>query len=170
MQDLDALFRRHGAMVYRRAYRILGDRADAEEATQEVFLKVMRGRARFEGRSSVTSWLYRITTNHCLNYIRDRVRRRELLDEHGPALVSEEQRVHDDVDIVTLRALLSEADEVQAQAAVYVYVDGMSYREAAELLGVSKRTVGNILERFHVWARKRVADDGRASSGGEAGR
>ena len=51
--------------------------------------------------------------------------------------------------------LLAEADEKQAQAAVYVYLDGMSHEEAAELLGVSKRTVGNLIDRFVAWAQRR---------------
>ena len=55
-----------------------------------------------------------------------------------------------------MRTLLQEADEEQAKAAVYVYIDGMSQNEAADLLGVSRRTVGNLLDRFNGWARKRM--------------
>src|SRR4051812_30294696 len=76
------LFREHGPMVYRRALRILGNAADAEEALQEVFVRVLRGGEGFEQRSQVTTWLYRITTNYCLNFLRDNKRRRELLETH----------------------------------------------------------------------------------------
>ena len=64
------LFRKHGPMVFRRAYRILGRREDAEEAMHEVFIRVMRGADRFEGRSGMSTWLYQITTNYCLNLLR----------------------------------------------------------------------------------------------------
>ena len=60
------------------------------------------------------------------------------------------------VDMTTLQQLLREADSRQAEAAVYVHIDGMSYSEAAVLLGVSKRTVGNLIERFNTWAAKRL--------------
>jgi RNA polymerase sigma-70 factor (ECF subfamily) len=60
-------------------------------------------------------------------------------------------------DVLLMRQLLAEADERQAAAAVYVLMDGMSHEEAAEVLGVSKRTVGNLLERFQAWARERMA-------------
>jgi RNA polymerase sigma-70 factor (ECF subfamily) len=146
------LFQQHGALVYRRALRLLGSRADAEEATQEVFVRVMRGLDRFEGRSQMTTWLYHITTNHCLNLIRDRARRQELLDEH--AAQEAEAPPDSPPEWLALRRLLATADELQARAAVYVFVDGMSHEEAAELLSVSRRTVGNLLDRFVAWARR----------------
>jgi RNA polymerase sigma-70 factor (ECF subfamily) len=140
-------------MVYRRAFRLLGRREDAEEAAQEVFVRVMRSLDQFDGRSSMSTWLYQITTNYCLNLLRDRGRRRELFQANMKA--DEDRPEASAADLVLLRRLLSEADEQQAKAAVYVYLDGMSHEEAAELLGVSKRTVGNLIERFLAWAQKR---------------
>ena len=61
-------------------------------------------------------------------------------------------------DGLVLRKLLSEAAPDQARAAVYVYIDGMSHQDAAELLNISRRSVGNLLERFNQWARKRLED------------
>jgi RNA polymerase sigma-70 factor (ECF subfamily) len=150
-QDPGQLFSRHGALVYRRALRLLGNAADAEEATQEVFIRVMRGVDRFEGRSQMTTWLYHVTTNYCLNVLRDGARRRELLAEHTPGPAADGGSGG---EWVAMRDLLARADELQARAAVYVYVDGMSHDEAAELLSVSRRTVGNLLDRFVAWARQ----------------
>ena len=59
-------------------------------------------------------------------------------------------------ELVLLRRLLETADERQATAAVYVFLDGMSHEEEAALLGVSKRTVGNLLERFQAWAQAQL--------------
>ena len=127
---------------------------DAEEAMQEVFVRAVRGMSRFDGRSSMSTWLYQITTNYCLNQLRDRGRRRELFAQNVG--VDIEPSAASTPELVLLRRLLSEADEQQAQAAVYVYLDGLSHEEAAELLGVSKRTVGNLIERFLSWAKKRT--------------
>lgn len=153
--EVGELFRQHGPMVYRRAFRLLGRREDAEEATQEVFIRVMRSASSFEGRSGVTTWLYQITTHYCLNLLRDRARRRQLWQENAapeeaPGALAASELLH-------LRRLLAEADEQQARAAVYVYLDGMSHEEAAEVLGVSKRTVGNLIDRFLAWAQQRSA-------------
>jgi RNA polymerase sigma-70 factor (ECF subfamily) len=55
--------------------------------------------------------------------------------------------------IVLVRKLLAKADPDQARAALCVYVDGMSHAEASEILEVSRRTVGNLLDRFNTWAQ-----------------
>jgi len=157
-QQLRQMYEQYGPLVYRRALRILGNTHDAEEALHEVFLRVMRSAETFENRSQVTTWLYRITTNYCLNYLRDSQRRRQLLEENlsepEGRQASDGDRVH---DLTLLRHLVADADESQAQAAIYVYVDGMSHDEAAQVLGVSRRTVGNLLERFGKAMRERAA-------------
>lgn len=79
-EALDVLFHRHGALVYRRALQLLGQPDAAEEAVQEVFIRAMRAGDRFDPRARPSTWLYRITTNYCLNQIRDARRRRELID------------------------------------------------------------------------------------------
>lgn len=159
-QAISALFKAHGPAVYRRALRLLGNEADAEEATQEIFVRVLRGADGFGERSKLSSWLYGITTNYCLNVLRDRRRRGKLHDEHvvtGAAIRGEAGDARSD-DLSFLRDLLARGDEQQVQAAVYVYLDGMSHEQAAPLLGVSKRTVGNLLERFSAWARAQEAE------------
>lgn len=142
-------------MVYRRAFRILGRHEDAEEAMHEVFIRVIRGGDRFEGRSGLTTWLYEITTNYCLNQLRDRRRRRELFEEN--VTPPDDATGADAADLVLLRRLLAEADEQQARAVTYVFLDGMSQEETARLLGVSQRTVSNLIDRFMKWAQAKTA-------------
>ena len=70
--------------LHAHCYRMLGSVHDAEDALQEVFLRAWRGLARFEGRSSLRSWLYTIATNTCLNQIARRPKRVLPLD-YGPS-------------------------------------------------------------------------------------
>ena len=63
-------------------YRILGSAQDAEDALQETLLAAWRGLARFEGRSSVRTWLYRVATNTCLKALRSASRRRRRTGLH----------------------------------------------------------------------------------------
>lgn len=156
--EINSLFKRYGPIVYRRALQILGHEADAKEAVQEVFIRAIRHSEGFEGRSQISTWLYRITTNYCLNKIRDSKRRRELVEEYGlrPELngALPVKAIAD--KIVLVRKLLAKADPDQARAALCVYVDGMSHAEAAEILEVSRRTVGNLLNRFNEWAQNYI--------------
>lgn len=153
--DLDTLFRRYGPLVYRRALQILGRPAAAEEAVQEVFIRAMKAADRFDPRAKPSTWLYRITTNYCLNQIRDAGRRRELLDERKGE-VTPASIARDPARLALMRQILADADPRQAEAALAVFVDGMSHAEAAEVLGVSRRTVGNLCARFQSWARERL--------------
>src|SRR5438046_3456648 len=72
------------AQLHAHCYRMLGSVHDAEDALQETLLRAWRGLARFEGRSSLRSWLYTIATNTCLNLIARRPKRVLPLD-YGPA-------------------------------------------------------------------------------------
>jgi RNA polymerase sigma-70 factor (ECF subfamily) len=166
-QQIAQLFDQHGPRVYRRALRLLGNPADAEEATQEIFIRAFRAASGFRQQSQLTTWLYQITTNYCLNLIRDRSRRAALHEEHVAPLAEDESRTEParPDDLVLLRRLLAGADERQAAAAVYVFLDGMSHEEAAAVLGVSKRTVGNLLERFQAWAHAQTSQDASPSPG-----
>lgn len=161
---LESLFRVHGPMVFRRARRILGNDADAEEAVQEVFVRAFQSSETFENRSSVTTWLYRITTHWCLNRIRDRRRRDELWSVKVEPVEPTATASQSHAESMALRRVLAEADEREAKAAICVFIDGMSQDEAAEVLGVSRRTVGNLLERFSKFARARLAEP--AAGGG----
>ena len=145
-------------MVYRRARILLGNDADAEDATQEIFARLIKRLHQHRGEASVTTWLYQITTNHCFNVLRNHSRRQRLLMTH-----------YQDVErfacepsataLVVTRQLLANADEQQAQAAIYLLVDGMTRAEAAHALGVSERTVYNLLRRFIDRAKASVEAD-----------
>jgi RNA polymerase sigma-70 factor (ECF subfamily) len=150
------LFREYGPSVYRRALRLLKNEAEAEEALQEVFARVLKSIDRFEDREQTLNWLYRITTNHCLNMMRGQQRRRAAMNAYREAPLPRTARA---IDLSTMRALLRDAEPKQAQAAIYVHLDGMSYSEAAVLMKVSKRTVGNLIQRFNTWAAQRLKTD-----------
>src|ERR1700688_2379600 len=72
-QALEELVQRHQAWIYNIAVRMLYQPQDAEDATQEILIKVLTRLSSFEGRSSFRTWLYRIVVNHVLNMKRGRV-------------------------------------------------------------------------------------------------
>lgn len=153
-EEVEQIFNRYGPMVLRRARSLLGDE-EGKDVMQEVFIKAMAEPSRFDDPEQAASWLYRVTTNACLNQIRDTRRRAELRRQH---LKDDEVSTTVSEEHLAARELLAEADESQPRAAVLVHVDGLSYDEASQVLGVSKRTVSNLLTRFRTFALERLSE------------
>jgi RNA polymerase sigma-70 factor (ECF subfamily) len=73
--ELEPIYEEHSRTVYYLALRMLGDPTQAEDATHDVFLKAFRKLGEFKGQSSIRTWLYRITINHCQNLLQSWQRR-----------------------------------------------------------------------------------------------
>src|SRR3712207_5174834 len=80
-----ALIERHRGELHAHCYRMLGSVHDAEDALQDALLRAWRGLPRFEGRSSLRSWLYRIATNACLDIVARRPKRVLPVDNAAPS-------------------------------------------------------------------------------------
>lgn len=151
-QRAERLYRTYGPAVYRRCLRLLRSRDAALDATQDVFVKLVRQLPRVEERGSVLPWLYRVSTNHCLNTLRTAHFRGEDRLEQEYDLVADP--AGDDLpDRLLARELLACFDDVTQVVAVAVLVDGMEHEEVGELVGLSRRSVARKLERFHDSAR-----------------
>ena len=144
----EALFRTFGPAILRRCARLLNDSAEAEDATQEVFLKACRYLDRLKPGESGLPWVYRIATTVCLNRLRARGRARaatERLPAAEPDPVSFTGALE---SRQAAQVLLQQFDERTALIAVYHLVDGMTQEEIASALGVTRRTVYTHLTRF----------------------
>jgi RNA polymerase sigma-70 factor (ECF subfamily) len=141
------LYRDFGPAVYRRCLRLLRDREDAQDATQEVFVRLVRNMSRLEDRGDALPWIYRVTTNHCLNVLRNSGRHGE--DELPVDVEADERSAAEALpDRRLAQELLGRFDADTQAVVVGVYVDGMEREEVASALGISKRTVSRRLERF----------------------
>ncbi len=153
------MYHRYGQVIYRRCLRLLRDREDARDVTQEVFIKLMEELDRTGARDLSIRWVYRVTTNHCLNILRESSRTlRDRGELHLEARAT--PAAAEPAEIQLARAVLSRFDPVTRTVAVAVFVDGMEYEEVAGLLGISSRTIGRKVERFLVNARKFLARSG----------
>ena len=152
----EELYRTYGPVVYRRCLRLLRDREAARDATQEVFVKLLREPELLADPRAAVPWIYRVATNHCLNLGRNRRRRAE--EELTPALeLAAGAAPPDFSDRHLARAVLSRFDAQTQAVAVGVFVDGMEHEEVAGLLGISRRTVSRKLDRFLARARDFLA-------------
>ena len=160
----DDLVRQHSSRVYRLAYRLTGNQHDAEDLTQEVFVRVFRSLPSYTP-GTFEGWLHRITTNLFLDMARRRQRIRfeglgdqavGLLrdDEPTPAQVFDARHLDTDVQ----QALEALAPEDRA-AVVLCDIEGLSYEESAATLGVKLGTVRSRIHRGR--AQLRAALDHR---------
>ena len=168
----DEVVREHGDRVYRLAYRLTGNTHDAEDLTQETFIRVFRSLASYKP-GTFEGWLHRITTNLFLDQARrkQRIRFDALSDEAASRLpsalptpdVAQLDRMFDaDVEA----ALASLAPDFRA-AVVLCDVEGLSYEEIGATLGVKLGTVRSRIHRgrqaLRVSLERRRAVDGKAS-------
>jgi RNA polymerase sigma-70 factor, ECF subfamily len=158
---LEELFRRYRGVAYRVAYRLLGNEADSLDAVQEAFIKVLTHLDGFEGRSSFKTWLLRVVSNAALDLGRQRGRRENLQRDELPVDLETDasaalQDPGRELDRADLRRLLNEAlaQLPTAQRRTFVlHVDGeLSYREVADVLGIS---IGTVMSRLY-YARQKL--------------
>ncbi|MCW2665170.1 MAG: polymerase, sigma-24 subunit, subfamily [Frankiales bacterium] len=146
----DEVVRLHSARVYRLAYRLTGNRHDAEDLTQEVFVRVFRSLSSYTP-GTFEGWLHRITTNLFLDTVRRKARIRfEALPDDAERLASKERgpaQVYDDthLDGDIQRALDALPPDFRA-AVVLCDLEGLSYEEIAATLGIK---IGTVRSRIH---------------------
>ena len=146
--DVEALYRSHGDMVLGRCRSLLRHEADAQDACQEVFLKVHRYKDSFRAEARPSTYLFKVTTTVCLNRLRSRRRRREdLQDEPAPVPVTDTLLQSADLRELT-ELVLKLADEKTQKAIVYHYVDGMTHAEVGALLGLSAAAIRKRIATF----------------------
>ncbi|HEX3176597.1 MAG TPA: sigma-70 family RNA polymerase sigma factor [Methylomirabilota bacterium] len=130
----------YAGRLYAVAYRMLGHRADAEDAVQRALTKCFAARATYSPRWAVSTWLYRALSNVCIDELRRR-RPASTLDETDAATPA---RGVERLDLA--RALDAVPREARLLMALH-YVDGLSYRELAAVRGISVNTVKSQLAR-----------------------
>ena len=142
------------------AYRLLGDRHDLDDVLQEAYAKAFAALPRFRGDSTLRTWLYRIVYTTCLDQLK---RRRLEPTSLRPELV---EAAPDPADLVATRSVLAEAlarlAPVERAAVLLVDAEGLSYDEAAAVVGVAPGTIASRLSRARASLRRslRTASEG----------
>jgi RNA polymerase sigma-70 factor (ECF subfamily) len=142
----------YGARLYAVAFRLLRNRSDAEDAVQRALLKAFAARDAYSPRWAVSTWLYRILSNVCIDELRRR-RPSADVDEIPAGTSSSAAAIGARIDIS--RALESVPREARVLLALH-YVDGLSHRELADIRGISVNTVKSQLARGKQILRARL--------------
>lgn len=150
-KDISALYERYGYLVHRRCLSILSSRADADDALQEVFMRVQRYEAP-DDKNAMLRWLYSVADRCCFDLHKKRSRAEPTEDRKLDVRTVGEAADADRRAFVgaALRAVGPRTREI----ALLAHVDGYTQEEVAEQTGYSRKTIGKKLKSFEERVRK----------------
>jgi RNA polymerase sigma-70 factor (ECF subfamily) len=144
MTAFEELYRRHAPRLYNLACRMLDNATDAEDALQDSFLQVFRKIDSFKGDSALSTWLYRLTMNHCLDRLRSRAGRTdrltEPLDDDARVMSSSGPRVEAAVANIDLERAIAALPDGYRSVFLLHDVEGFDHREVGAILGIAEGT------------------------------
>ena len=173
----EELYRRHSPRLFGLACRMVG-RTEAEDLLQEIFLAAYRKMALYKGESSLGTWLFRLATNQCLDYLRSKRARLALLpdtlDQEPGSTGAAAGAILGVVDRLDLERALAALPPGCRAVFVLHDIEGCEHREVAELLGVSDGTSKSQLHKARLRLRALLArpreEKNEAGAAGKVGR
>ena len=157
----EALYQQHHRKVYSLCLRMLANQTDAEDVTQEVFVQVYRKISTFQGESAFTTWLYRLTVNSVLMYLRKKRRRQweQPADDEVLQSLAEESalpRQHEIsiIDRIALEQAIAQLPTGYRTVLVLHDVEGFEHEEIGQMLGITAGTSKSQLHKARMRMRK----------------
>jgi len=160
--EFNEMYNQFGKMVYNVSLNYLQNLEEAEEATQDIFVKIHRKIEGFREQSSLKTWIYRITINHCMDVIKSKKRRIRVLfsrqnkeddriEFNHPGVILEQKQA-----VSEILNQLNQLPPKQKGAILLKVIDGLSQKEIAEVLDLSEKAVESLLSRARVNMKKQL--------------
>lgn len=175
----EELYKRHGRRVYTVAYRMTGSAADAEDLTQDVFLRAHRRLDSYRGEAALGTWLHRLTVNACLDYARGKQGRRQRATDTAADIEALEAagrgpwRPDTALDPIDLERAVSQLPPSYRRAFLLHDVEGLEHHEIGEALGIAEGTSKSLVHkarmRLRVLLRGGSAGRTRPAAAGQVG-
>ena len=153
------LYQRYSGKVYAKSLTLLGDTALAEDATQEIFTKIFLNLDRFNEKSKFSTWLYSITYNFCIDYIRRKKKEKAVFSdemERAPDLAEDDipDKEMLELNLVQLERVLADLNPGDRAILLMKYQDGEQIKDIAEQFGKSESAIKMQIKRAKERARK----------------
>ncbi len=148
----DILYSRYSSKIFGKCLSILKDEEKAEDATQEIFVKILLNLAKFSGKSKFSTWIYSITYNYCIDSIRKRKKDKSILvedlaNEHDTAEDGIEDRFLLEMHVKRLKVILEKIPVTDKAILLMKYQDEMSIKEISEILDKSESAIKMKIKR-----------------------
>lgn len=144
-EQIEAWYRKFGPLIYARCRTLLHDDALAQDATQDIFVRLL-GCAQLPDDRSATLWIQSVTRNHCFNQLRNRGRQ-AIPSEHLPEVALGDLEAELDQRRLA-QQLFERAPAPARESATLYYLNGINQDEVARRIGVSRRTVSSRMNDF----------------------
>jgi len=170
ISSFEKLLQKHKESIVNIIYQFIGERDEAEDLAVEVFLRVYRAAKKYQAKAKFTTWLYKITTNLCLNEIRKKAKlqtislskpisageekEEELIEKIADAAPSPQQILEKKERNALIRKAIDSLPAKQRMATILQIYEGLSYKEISRILGCSVKSV----ERRLYWARTNLKE------------
>lgn len=159
----ETIYRTHFRRVYSLCLRMLGNPTDAEDVTQDVFIQLYRKIGSFQGDSALSTWLYRMTVNTVLMYLRHKQRKHKeqaVEDESLQSLAEVDQFKHRDevslTDRIALERAIAQLPAGYRSVLVLHDIEGYEHEEIGQMLGISVGTSKSQLHKARLKLRKLI--------------
>ena len=150
--SFERLYETYRGRVFSTAYRMLSNRADAEDVTQDIFVKVFKKLGSFRGESAVSTWIYRIAVNACLDFRRRRRLRQAVSLDDGMEVGSTPLSV-----TRLIESALPRRAEGYRQVFVLHDIQGLKHQEIAKILGITDGASKSQLHRARAVLRRELS-------------
>jgi len=160
--DFLKIYEKYKDRIYNQAYRILGNKEDAEEATQDVFLRIYKFYEDFRGEAKLSSWIYRISANVCISRAMSKRKDIDYLEENeGIKHKNISEKTKDPEELFQSKEfrdiilnLISKLQPKYGSMLTLFYFEEMSYREISEILKIPEGTIAT-----HIFRAKTLLKD-----------
>jgi len=167
----EQILKKYKGLVINIAYRFIQNRAEAEDIAQEVFLRVYGSAKRYNPKAKFTTWIYKITTNICLNRFRSKkylqtvsldkpifsIENEIIRENHDPAYVHPSLNLEKKELNQLVKEAISSLPINQKMVVILQKYEGLSYREISEIMGCSTSAVDSLLQRAKQNLKRKLA-------------
>jgi RNA polymerase sigma-70 factor (ECF subfamily) len=156
-QCFTILYERYAGKIYSKCISMLRDEALAQDATQEVFTKIFLNLAKFGGKSKFSTWIYSITYNYCIDYIRRTKKKKDLFSDEIEKVPDVVDEIPDkellEMEVMQLKKVLEVLPPDDTAILMMKYQDGMSIKEIGEVIGKTESAIKMRIKRAKEKAR-----------------
>lgn len=151
----EEIFTAHKDKVYTLCYRYLQQEQEAEDAVQEIFVKIFKKKDSFRAEAQMSTWIYRISMNHCLDVLKSKKRKERInhlinrlpFMENITETNKTENKLEDKEAFERIQKLILQLPENQINVLVLNRLEGISIEEVAQIMNISYKAVESLLQR-----------------------